>query len=80
MDTHSRPISGCTCCILYIMMTASALSQLISISLFLEGEGGWELAEQLPNNKILKGMHNILIMPNTTPIETAKIWGNFPRL
>ena len=24
----------------------SALSQLISISLFLEGEGGWELAEQ----------------------------------
>ena len=25
-------------------------------------------------------MHNILIMPNTTPIETAKIWGNFPRL
>ena len=23
-----------------------ALSQLISISLFLEGEGGWELAEQ----------------------------------
>ena len=58
----------------------AALSQLISISLFLEGEGGWELAEQLPNNKILKGMHNILIMPNTTPIETAKIWGNFPRL
>ena len=57
-----------------------ALSQLISISLFLEGEGGWELAEQWPNNKILKGMHNILIMPNTTPIETAKIWGNFPRL
>ena len=58
----------------------TALSQLISISLFLEGEGGWELAEQLPNNKILKGMYNILIMPNTTPIETAKIWGNFPRL
>ena len=25
-------------------------------------------------------MHNILIMPNTTPIETPKIWGNFPRL
>ena len=25
-------------------------------------------------------MHNILIMPNTTPIETAKIWGNFLRL
>ena len=24
----------------------AALSQLISISLFLEGEGGWELAEQ----------------------------------
>ena len=24
----------------------TALSQLISISLFLEGEGGWELAEQ----------------------------------
>ena len=33
-----------------------------------------------PNNKILKGMHNILIMPNTTPIETAKVWGNFPKL
>ena len=58
----------------------TALSQLIFISLFLEGEGGWELAEQLPNNKILKGMYNILIMPNTIPIETAKIWGNFPRL
>ena len=57
-----------------------ALSQLISISLFLEVESGWKLAEQLPNNKILKGMDNILIMPNTTPIETAKIWGNFPRL
>ena len=27
-------------------MSGSALSQLISISLFLEGEGGWELAEQ----------------------------------
>ena len=25
-------------------------------------------------------MHNILVMPNTTPIETAKIWGNFLRL
>ena len=27
-------------------MSGSALSQLISISLFLEGEGGWQLAEQ----------------------------------
>ena len=44
------------------------------------GEGGWELAEQLPNNKLLKGMHNILIMPNTTPIETAQIWGKFPQI
>ena len=26
--------------------SGTALSQLISISLFLEGEGGWELAEQ----------------------------------
>ena len=29
-----------------IMFSKAALSQLISISLFLEGEGGWELAEQ----------------------------------
>ena len=28
------------------LMVHPALSQLISISLFLEGEGGWELAEQ----------------------------------
>ena len=27
-------------------VSGAALSQLISISLFLEGEGGWELAEQ----------------------------------
>ena len=39
MNYQSRPSSG-TVAIL------SALSQLISISLFLEWEGGWELAEQ----------------------------------
>ena len=31
---------------LEILNSTTALSQLISISLFLEGEGGWELAEQ----------------------------------
>ena len=43
--------------------------------------GGWlGLAEQLPNNKILKGMHNILIMPNRNLHRNSKNLGKFPQI